>query len=105
MKRMTSETLAQEYPELHEEIFEGGKTAMYQTVMQQFAELKDACGDDAALLVESFAAGRTVSQTQRVRIEKLSRIARDQAAAIRAVEKPNSTVNTYAGDSEGQHDD
>lgn len=79
-KTMTPDIFAEQYPDVHQQIEDSAKKQMYDAVMQQFKELKEACGNDTALLVESFESGRTVNQAQAARIQKLEAQLRERTA-------------------------
>lgn len=70
-EKLTIKTFAEQQPELYERIVATAKNEMYKTLMEQFDEIQKVCAGDAELLVESFQMGRTINQTQRVRIVKL----------------------------------
>lgn len=65
---LTAATLQADHPDLYQEIFQAG----VQSETERFVALKGACGDDAELLVQCFAAGKSVTEAQGARIEKLS---------------------------------
>lgn len=71
------ESFAEQYPELHAELFERGKTeglAEGQKAERDlFAGLKEACGDDHELLVQCYGEGKTAAEAMKLRVEKLEK--------------------------------
>lgn len=71
------ENFAEQYPEIHEEIFEKGKTEGFaegQTAERNlFTSLKDVCGDDHELLVQCYSEGKTAAEAMQLRVEKLEK--------------------------------
>jgi len=71
------ESFAEQYPELHAELFEKGKTEGIaegqKTERDLFAALKDACGDDHELLIQCYGENKTVAEAMKLHVEKLEK--------------------------------
>ena len=71
------ESFAEQYPDLHEELFSNGKAEGFaegqQAERDLFAGLKEACGDDHELLVQSYSEGKTAAEAMQLRVEKLEK--------------------------------
>ena len=71
------ESFAEQYPELHAELFEQGKTAGLAEGQKAeralFAGLKEACGDDHELLVQCYGEGKTAAEAMKLRVEKIEK--------------------------------
>jgi len=71
------ESFAEQYPELHAELFEKGKTEGIaegqKTERDLFAALKDACGDDHELLIQCYSENKTAAEAMKLHVEKLEK--------------------------------
>jgi len=90
-EQLTIETFAQQYPDIRAAVFAAGKaegkTEGEQAGKQRFAELQKVCGDDAVLLVQCLAEGKTATEASQLRMTKLQADAKrltDENAALKA---------------------
>jgi len=71
------ESFAEQYPEMHGQIFEEGKAeglAEGQTAERAlFSSLQEACGDDHELLVQCYGEGKTAAEAMQLRVAKLEK--------------------------------
>ncbi|MBA7613757.1 hypothetical protein ES703_21013 [subsurface metagenome] len=98
------ESFAEQYPELHGEVFEAGKTeglAEGQTAGQKterdlFAALKETCGDDHELLAQCYGEGKTTAEAMKLRVEKLEQEKTELGKTVTALEKKRKPVDLAA---------
>jgi hypothetical protein len=69
---LTVETFKAENPALHQTVFAAGQAEGIKLEKERFAALQKACGGDAVLLAECFAAGLTVAESLQKANEKLA---------------------------------
>jgi len=81
---MTVDRLKSEFADVHAEIFNAGERDGAEGEMTRFKALREACGDDAELLVTCFAEGKSVTDAQQMRIERLEK-------QLFAASKPSAT--------------
>jgi hypothetical protein len=85
--QLTIQTFAEQYPNIRTAVLAEGKTQGEQATKERFAELKKVCGDDAALLVQCFAEGKTPADASALRMAKLQAETKrltDENAALKA---------------------
>ena len=70
---MTAARLEAEFADVHADVLAAGKALGEAAEKGRFAQLREACGDDAELLVQCFADGKNVTNAQQLRIEKLEK--------------------------------
>lgn len=96
------ESFAALYPELHSEVFAAGKTEGIAEGITEgknaeralFAELKEACGDDHALLVECFTDRKlTGPEAMKLRAEKLGKENTDLTQQVAELKKAKPAVD------------
>ena len=90
------QVFAENYPKLHAEIFEAGKTEGAKEseadAKANFAALQEACGDDHELLVQCFSENKTPSEAAKLRAEKLGKENTELAAKVTELEKEKPAV-------------
>jgi hypothetical protein len=72
-KELTLDTFKAEYSQLHKEVFDAGIAEGEKKERDLFKELKTACGDDAALLVEMYEQGKTSQEALMEKNKKLQK--------------------------------
>jgi len=87
---MTTARLEAEFADVHTEVLKTGHEAGAATERQRFADLQTACGDDSDLMVQCFAEGKTVSDAQQMRIDRLE----TDNTALKAAAKPGQKATT-----------
>ena len=95
---LTVDTFAAENAELFEQINKAASEKATEVVKASFGELKTACGDDLALLVECFEAGKSVNEALQMANEKL----RDANTKLTDAAQKQSQTETADGDKNKQ---
>lgn len=102
-EKLTLDTFAERYPELHSELFEKGRAEGLaegrKAERDRFAELKDACGTDGALLIDCFEKDMTTGDALKARADKLSEQNRklsEQMAELKKNPPEKETVDPAA---------
>jgi hypothetical protein len=67
---LTAENFAEHCPDIRTKIFDQGKAAGEKAERTLFTELKAACGENHALLVECFSEGKSVTDALKLRAEQ-----------------------------------
>jgi len=84
---LTAENFSTLLPEIYNQVLAKGKTETEQAGKQRFAELQKVCGDDAVLLVQCLAEGKTPADALQLKVGKLQAEAKrltDENAALKA---------------------
>ncbi len=91
------ESFAEQYPDLHAELFEQGKTAGLadgqKAERDLFAGLKEACGDDNELLVKCYGEGKTAAEAMKLHIEKIEKEKTQLTEKVTELQKVKSRVD------------
>jgi len=84
LAELTVENFPTVLPEIYNQVLIKGKAEGEQAGKQRFAELQKVCGDDAALIVQCLAEGKTAADASSLRMIKLQaetkRLAEENAA-------------------------
>ena len=93
---------AENYPKLHTEIFEAGKTEEAKESeangRAKFAALQEACGDDKELLVQCFTENKTPTEAAKLRAEKLGKENSELSAKVTELQKEKPGVEAAQTD-------
>jgi hypothetical protein len=95
--QMTIEEFITDYPELNDQIFESGKSSGINSEKDRFILLQKACGDDAALLVKCFIAGKSPADATAMKLDMVQAEAKrlaDENAALKA-KKVDPAINEF----------
>lgn len=94
------ESFAEQYPDLHEELFSNGKAEGFaegkQAERDLFAGLKEACGDDHDLLVQCYNEGKTAAEAMQLRVEKIEKEKTQLGEKVAELQKAKKSVDPAA---------